>query len=162
MQHFSLKFAFILHFNFYLYFCSTIWLVSPHVGATQRRGSPKARQTAITTGSFCQSYAKHPVHRLILPLLQLTTSTPWLFANLYICDKSISHSESIWKNYLQWMGSFRYYLSSRNLSYGHLYSSFTVVFIFFPNSLFGTISIQSHDLGYTGTNAVTRIYSTKG
>lgn len=60
------------------------------------------------------------------------------------------------------MGSFPYYLSSRNISYGHLYSSFTVMFIFFSNSLFGTISIQSHDLGYTGTNAMTRIYSTKG
>ena len=59
------------------------------------------------------------------------------------------------------MGIFPYYLHSRNLSYEDLYSSFTLGFCFLTVSLEAS-KLQSHDLGNTGTDAVTRIYSTKG
>lgn len=65
------------------------------------------------------------------------------------------------KNFLLRIGSFPYYLHSRNLSYRDLHSSFTLGFCFPVVSLEAS-KLQSHDLGNTGTDGVTRIYSTKG
>lgn len=59
------------------------------------------------------------------------------------------------------MEIFSYSVHGRNHNYRDSYSSFTVGF-YFPMVSLEASKLQSHDLENTGTDAVNRIYSTKG